>query len=88
MLTETYGMNICINNPIINKKEKNQTILNFFSLILCLFFKIVYAFNNVVEPLSYVYAFFASILFAVIVNQVMKGQINKINMAESLKAVE
>ena len=45
-------------------------------------------FNNLVNPISYVLAFVCSILFAVIVNQFMKKQINKINMAESLKAVE
>ncbi len=45
-------------------------------------------FNDRVTPLSYVLAFVLSILFAVIVNNFMKRQINKVNMAESLKAVE
>ncbi|MBQ8403819.1 MAG: ABC transporter permease [Clostridia bacterium] len=45
-------------------------------------------FNNTVEPISYFVAFVLSVLFAVIVNQFMKRQINKVNMAESLKAVE
>lgn len=45
-------------------------------------------FNDRVAPLSYLLAFAFSILFAVIVNHFMKRQINKVNMAESLKAVE
>ena len=45
-------------------------------------------FNDTVTPLSYLLAFAFSILFAVIVNYFMKRQINKVNMAESLKAVE
>ncbi|MBQ8828305.1 MAG: ABC transporter permease [Clostridia bacterium] len=45
-------------------------------------------FNNCVSPVSYILSFVTTVLFAVIVNQVMKRQINKINMAESLKAVE
>ena len=45
-------------------------------------------FNDTVTPLSYLLAFAFSILFAVIVNHFMKRQINKVNMAESLKAVE
>lgn len=45
-------------------------------------------FNDRVTPLSYLLAFAFSILFAVIVNHFMKRQINKVNMAESLKAVE
>lgn len=46
------------------------------------------AFNVIVEPISYVYAFICTVLFAVIVNLFMKRQIGKIKMAESLKAVE
>jgi len=45
-------------------------------------------FNDNITPLSYLLAFVLSILFAVIVNHFMKRQINKVNMAESLKAVE
>ena len=45
-------------------------------------------FNNTVKPISYLFAVILSILFAVIVNHFMKRQINKVNMAESLKAVE
>lgn len=45
-------------------------------------------FNDNIEPLSYVIAFVLSVLFAVVVNHFMKRQINKVNMAESLKAVE
>ncbi len=47
-----------------------------------------FTFKNVVEPLSYVLGLFFTILFAVIVNAFMKKQIDKIHMAESLKAVE
>lgn len=45
-------------------------------------------FNNFVSPLSYLLAFVCTVLFAVIVNHFMKHRIDKINMAESLKAVE
>ena len=45
-------------------------------------------FNNFVKPLSYVLAFVFTVLFAIIVNHFMKRRIDKINMAESLKAVE
>ena len=45
-------------------------------------------FQNSIKPVSYLLAFVFSILFAVIVNHFMKRQINKVNMAESLKAVE
>ena len=45
-------------------------------------------FNNCVAPISYVLAFVCTVLFAVIVNHFMKCRIDKINMAESLKAVE
>lgn len=41
-----------------------------------------------IKPISYVYALIGTVIFAVIVNLFMKGQIRKINMAESLKAVE
>ena len=45
-------------------------------------------FNNVVHPISYIAAFVCTVLFAFIVNRFMKRNIGKINMAESLKAVE
>ena len=45
-------------------------------------------FNIKITPLSYLLAFVFSVLFAVIVNCVMKKQIGRVNMAESLKAVE
>ncbi len=45
-------------------------------------------FNDTVKPVSYLIAFVFSVLFAVIVNHFMKRQIGKVNMAESLKAVE
>ncbi|MBQ8164318.1 MAG: ABC transporter permease [Clostridia bacterium] len=45
-------------------------------------------FNNCVKPISYLISFVITVLFAVVVNNVMKRQIDKINMAESLKAVE
>ena len=45
-------------------------------------------FNNVVHPVSYIAAFVCTVLFAFIVNRFMKRNIRKINMAESLKAVE
>ncbi|MGN1085168.1 MAG: ABC transporter permease [Lachnospiraceae bacterium] len=41
-----------------------------------------------IAPLSYVMAFFCTVLFAFIVNLFMKRQIDKIHMTESLKAVE
>lgn len=45
-------------------------------------------FDNVIFPRSYLLGFVTSVLFAVIVNHFMKRQIAKVNMAESLKAVE
>ena len=45
-------------------------------------------FINQVKPISYLLAFVASVFFAAIVNSFMKRQIAKVNMAESLKAVE
>lgn len=45
-------------------------------------------FHNVISPLSYLFACLGTVLFAVIVNRFMKRRIDKINMAESLKAVE
>lgn len=45
-------------------------------------------FNLYISPQSYAIAFVCTIVFAVFVNQFMKRQIDKIPMAESLKAVE
>lgn len=45
-------------------------------------------FNQIIRPISYVYAIVGTVLFALIVNVFMKRQISKIKMAESLKAVE
>lgn len=45
-------------------------------------------FNQIIRPISYIYAIFGTVLFALIVNVFMKRQIGKIKMAESLKAVE
>lgn len=45
-------------------------------------------FNDVVKPASYIAAFVCTVLFALIVNRFMRRNIGKINMAESLKAVE
>lgn len=46
------------------------------------------SFNLHIEPLSFGIALICTILFAVFVNQFMKRQIDRIPMAESLKAVE
>jgi len=45
-------------------------------------------FNTVITPQTYLIAFVGAVFFAVIVNALMKRQISKVNMAESLKAVE
>ena len=46
------------------------------------------AFDIHITPVSYVLALICTVLFAVVVNLFMKRQIGKIQMAESLKAVE
>ncbi|MDE6384863.1 MAG: FtsX-like permease family protein [Eubacterium sp.] len=46
------------------------------------------SFDIYIRPQSYAIALCCTILFAIIINQVMKKQIDKIPMAESLKAVE
>lgn len=46
------------------------------------------AFNIHITSLSYILAVICTIVFAVVVNMVMKRQISKIKMAESLKAIE
>lgn len=45
-------------------------------------------FNEIIKPVSFIYALIGTVLFALIVNVFMKRQIGKIKMAESLKAVE
>ena len=45
-------------------------------------------FNEIIKPVSFVFAFLGTVIFALIVNVFMKRQIGKIKMAESLKAVE
>lgn len=47
-----------------------------------------FSFGLKIEPLSFLLSFVCSVLFAVIVSLLMRRQIAKINMAESLKAVE
>ncbi|MDE6687971.1 MAG: ABC transporter permease, partial [Lachnospiraceae bacterium] len=46
------------------------------------------AFDNIIQNSSYVYSFFITLLFALMVNLFMYFKLNKINMAESLKSVE
>jgi len=46
------------------------------------------SFDIYIQPQSYAISLCFTILFAIIINQVMKKQIDKIPMAESLKAVE
>lgn len=48
----------------------------------------MFTFQVKIRPVSYVLALICTVIFAVIVNLVMKRQINKIQMVESLKAVE
>ncbi len=48
----------------------------------------LFSFRTQISTLSYVYAFVLSVAFAALVNLLMARRINKINMAESLKAVE
>ncbi|MGM9607359.1 MAG: ABC transporter permease [Oscillospiraceae bacterium] len=48
----------------------------------------LFVFDIHVKPISYVMALICTVLFAVIVNLFMRRQIEKIPMAESLKAVE
>ena len=47
-----------------------------------------FAFQIHIEPLSYLYAFALTLVFAFLVNLFMRRQITKIPMVESLKAVE
>ena len=48
----------------------------------------LFSFATELRPISYVIAFTLSLSFAAVVNVLMRRQIRKINMAESLKAVE
>ena len=41
-----------------------------------------------IAPLSFLLAFLCTVLFAIVVNLFMRRRIDRINMAESLKAVE
>lgn len=45
-------------------------------------------FGRLVKPVSYVYAFMVTLMFTLIVNQVMKKKLKQIPMVESLKSVE
>lgn len=46
------------------------------------------AFNDVVEPLSYVYTVIVVLGFAFIVDVILRSKLTRINMAEALKSVE
>ena len=41
-----------------------------------------------IRPLSYLFSFVMTVLFALGTNLVMRGKLNRIDMAESLKSVE
>ncbi len=45
-------------------------------------------FDNLIKPTSYLLSFVISVMFAIIVNLLMRRRVDKVNMAESLKAVE
>jgi len=46
------------------------------------------AFNEVIEPMSYLYTVIVVICFSVIVDIIMRRKLKKINMAEALKSIE
>jgi putative ABC transport system permease protein len=46
------------------------------------------AFNEVIEPMSYLYTVIVVICFSVIVDVIMRQKLKKINMAEALKSIE
>lgn len=46
------------------------------------------AFDSIIQNSSYIYSFFITLLFALMVNLFMCFKLNQINMAESLKSVE
>ena len=48
----------------------------------------VVMFGRSIEPLSFVFAAILSLVFAAIVNFIMHFKLKKVNMVESLKAVE
>nr|WP_289757532.1 ABC transporter permease [Faecalibaculum rodentium] len=45
-------------------------------------------FGRIISPLSYLFAFGLTVLFALLVNFVMRFRLRKVEMVESLKAVE
>ena len=45
-------------------------------------------FGTAIEPLSYVYGFVITMVFAVLVLFFMRGSLRKVQMVESLKSVE
>ena len=45
-------------------------------------------FGRTIKPMSYIYALAISLVFTLLVNQVMRRSIRKIDMVESLKARE
>jgi putative ABC transport system permease protein len=46
------------------------------------------SFDVRILPVSFVYSFVLTILFTVLVDLFMRGKLNRINMAESLKSIE
>ena len=46
------------------------------------------SFNNVVEPVSYLFTVLVVLGFAVIVDVILRRKLRRINMAEALKSVE
>ena len=46
------------------------------------------SFSTKVEPLSFLYSFLLTLLFAMLVNIVMYFKLEKVDMAESLKSIE
>ena len=46
------------------------------------------SFDVRVSPLSYLFAFAATLLFTALTNSFMRGRLEKVDMAESLKSVE
>ena len=46
------------------------------------------AFNEVIEPVSYLYTVIVVLAFSLIVDIILRGKLRKINMAEALKSIE
>jgi len=46
------------------------------------------SFDVLIMPLSYLFSFILTFVFAMVVNRFMRGKLNRIDMAESLKSVE